>query len=41
MDLTAVSLCKDNGLAIVVFNLFDRGSLGRVLAGEKTGTLIS
>jgi uridylate kinase len=41
MDLTAISLCMDNNLPIVVFNLFERGSLKRVVLGEKIGTKIS
>lgn len=41
MDLTAISLCMDNNLPIVVFNLFERGSLKRIVLGEKIGTKIS
>nr|HPI90730.1 UMP kinase [Spirochaetota bacterium] len=41
MDLTAVSLCMENGISIVVFNLFMKGSLGKILSGEKIGTIIS
>lgn len=41
MDLTAISLCMDNNLPIIVFNLFDKGSLKRIVLGEKIGTKIS
>ncbi|MDD5747958.1 MAG: UMP kinase [Actinomycetota bacterium] len=40
MDSTAVSLCMDNNLPIVVFNLFDRGNLSRLLNGEEIGTVV-
>ena len=41
LDSTALSMCMDNSLPIVVFNMFGDGNLGRVLAGEQIGTLIS
>ncbi len=41
MDLTAISLCMDNRLPIIVFNLFNRGSIRRIAAGEALGTRIS
>ena len=41
LDSTALSMCMDNSLPIVVFNMFVGGNLGRVLTGEKIGTLIS
>jgi len=40
MDSTAISLAMDNGLPIVVFNMFTAGNLTRVLTGEKVGTLV-
>jgi uridylate kinase len=40
MDLTAVSLCMDNEVPIIVFNLTKRGNLKRVILGKKVGTLI-
>jgi len=40
MDSTAVTLCMDNKLPIVVFNLTKRGYLKRVIQGEKLGTKI-
>ena len=41
MDATALSLCMDNNLPIVVFDLFEPGSIRRILSGEALGTLIS
>jgi uridylate kinase len=41
LDSTALSLCMDNALPIVVFNMFTPESLQRVLRGEPVGTLIS
>lgn len=40
MDLTAVTLCKDNGLPILVFDVMTQGNIGRALAGEPIGTLV-
>jgi uridylate kinase len=41
MDSTAVSLCMDNNLPILVVNLWDPSGLERVVKGEKIGTLVS
>jgi len=41
MDATAVSLCMDNDLPIVVFNIKKKGNLKKVLEGKKIGTTIS
>ena len=41
MDATAISLCMDNKLPIVVFNLFKKGNLKKVVCGEKIGTTVS
>ena len=41
MDATAVSLCMDNKLPIIVFNLTKKGNIKRVLLGEKIGTIVS
>src|ERR1700758_4370585 len=41
MDLTAISLCKDNNLPIIVFNLNQRGNIRKVVTGEKIGSLVS
>ena len=40
MDMTSFTLCKENGLGIVVFDMDTPGNLGKVLAGEKIGTLV-
>jgi uridylate kinase len=40
MDSTAISLCKDNDLPIVVFNLNDHGNIRRVVLGEKIGSMV-
>ena len=41
MDMTAFTLCKENNLPIIVFDMNKEGNLGRVLSGEKEGTLVS
>lgn len=41
MDSTAISLCKDNNLPIIIFNLNERGNIARVVTGEKIGSLVS
>ena len=41
MDSTAVTLCKDNEIPIIVFNLHVDGNIDRVLRGEKVGTVVS
>jgi uridylate kinase len=41
MDATAVSLCMDNKLPIIVFDIGDQGSIGRILSGESVGTIIT
>jgi uridylate kinase len=40
MDMTAFTLCKENGLDIIVFDMDTVGNLQRVLAGEPIGTLV-
>lgn len=40
MDHTAIALCAENGLPIVVFNLNTKGNLSRVLSGDAIGTLV-
>ncbi len=40
MDATAISLCMDNKLPIVVFNLNRRGNIKRVVLGDKIGTVV-
>jgi uridylate kinase len=41
MDLTAVSLCKDNNLPLIVFNMNEPGNIKRVVLGEKIGSLVT
>ena len=41
MDATAIALCKDNTIPIVVFDLFGSGNIARAVAGEPIGTRIS
>ncbi len=40
MDSTAISMCRDNNLPIVVFNLEERGNIKRVICGEPIGTKV-
>jgi uridylate kinase len=40
MDTTAISLCKDNKLPIIIFNLKRRGNIKKVVLGQKVGTRI-
>ena len=40
MDASAVALCRDNSIPIVVFNIRERGNLVRVLAGDATATIV-
>jgi uridylate kinase len=41
MDATAISLCMDNNLPIVVFNIKEKGNIKRAVMGESIGTLVS
>ena len=40
MDTTAISLCMDNRLPIIVYNLKKKGNLRRILKGERIGTIV-
>jgi uridylate kinase len=40
MDASAVALCRDNDIPIVVFNIREQGNLARVLSGEGTATIV-
>ena len=40
MDATAISLCRDNGLRLCVFNLQNAGNVKRVICGENVGTIV-
>ncbi len=41
MDATAISLCMDNNVPIIVFNLYGKDNFKRIILGEKVGTLVS
>ena len=41
MDATAVSLCKDNNLPMIIFNMNQPGNIRRVIQGEKVGSLVT
>jgi uridylate kinase len=41
MDTTAVSLCKDNSLPMIIFSMRERGNILRVIEGEKLGSLVT
>lgn len=41
MDLTATTMCKENNVPILVFNMDEVGNLDKVLRGEKIGTLVT
>jgi uridylate kinase len=40
MDTTAISLCMDNQVPIIVFNIKEKGNIKRVILGEKIGSLV-
>ena len=40
MDATAISLCMDNKLPIIVFNLKTKGNIERIVKGDKVGTIV-
>jgi uridylate kinase len=40
LDLTAFTMCKENNLPIIVFNMNEKGNLTKLISGEKIGTLI-
>jgi uridylate kinase len=41
MDSTAFSLCMDNKIPIIVFDLFTPGNIKRVICGDPIGTVVS
>jgi uridylate kinase len=41
MDSTAFTMCRDNRMPIIVFNMNTKGNLRKVVNGMKTGTLVS
>jgi uridylate kinase len=40
MDATAISLCMDNNLPIIVFDLTTEGNIKKVILGEEIGTIV-
>ncbi|MDD5326736.1 MAG: UMP kinase [Phycisphaerae bacterium] len=40
MDHSAIALCRDNGIAIIVLNIFKEGNISRAIRGEQVGTYI-
>ena len=40
MDTTAIAMCQENNLPIVVFDLNKHGNIRRVVMGEKVGSLV-
>jgi len=40
MDATAITLCMDNNMPIVMFDLMKTGNIRSILAGESVGTLV-
>lgn len=41
MDASAASMCRDNKIPIIVFNLYKKGNLKKIVLGESIGTLVS
>lgn len=41
MDLTAISICRDNGLTVRVINIREPGTLLGLLAGETVGSIVT
>ena len=41
MDMTAFTLCKENNLPVIVFNMNKKGNLKKVITGEEIGTLVT
>ena len=40
MDATSISLCMEGNIPIVVFDLFEKGNMEKVIRGEKVGTIV-
>ena len=40
MDMTAFTLCKENNVPIIVFNMNEPGNLKKVVLGDEVGTLV-
>jgi uridylate kinase len=41
MDMTAVSLCKDNNMPMIIFDMNQPGNILRVASGERVGSLVT
>ena len=41
MDTTALAICMENNVPIIVFNLFVPGSIQRIISGERLGSLVA
>jgi uridylate kinase len=41
MDSTAIALCKDNNIPIMVFDIFKKGNISKAVSGDPIGSLIS
>ncbi|MGI9304288.1 MAG: UMP kinase [Gammaproteobacteria bacterium] len=40
MDATAIVMCRDNHIPLIVFNIFNPGDLGRIVMGDQVGTVV-
>ena len=40
MDATAIAMCRENNLPIVIFNLNEHGNIHRVVMGERVGSVV-
>jgi uridylate kinase len=40
MDMTAFTLCRENNLPIIVFDMNKKGNLGKLINGEALGTIV-
>ncbi|GAB7140360.1 hypothetical protein RsTz2092_03080 [Deferribacterales bacterium RsTz2092] len=41
MDATAITLCMENSVPIVVFSLYNKGDLAKIVSGEDVGTIVT
>ena len=40
IDHSAISLCRENNIPVIVLNIFKKGNMAKAICGEKVGTLI-
>lgn len=40
MDATAIAICRENGIPVIVFNLFSQGAVSKIVKGKRIGTLV-